>query len=72
MLWSSLSSLLSLVSCLLTNLCALNETQQENSYMYVCTHKGKKKQKQEQNKKKKGKELILKKDVELHSLKQNT
>ena len=55
MLWSSLSSLLSLVSCLLTNLCALNETQQENSYMYVCTHKGKKKQKQEQNKKKKKK-----------------
>ena len=74
MLWSSLSSLLSLVSCLLTNLCALNETQQENSYMYVCTHKGKKKQKQEQNKKKKkkGKELKLKKEVELHSLKQNT
>ena len=70
MLWSSLSSLLSLVSCLLTNLCALNETQQENSYMYVCTHKGKKTKtrKKKKKKKKKGKELILKKDVELPSL----
>ena len=63
MLWSSLSSLLSLVSYLLTNLCALNKIQQENSYMYVCMHKGEKKQN-----KTNGKEIILKKDVELPSL----
>ena len=51
-----------LVSCSLTNLCALNKFQQENSYMCVCMHKGGK------TKKTKGKELILKKDVELPSL----
>ena len=54
-----------------------------NKRIHICMYvriKGKK-QKQEQNKnnkkkkkqnKTKGKELILKKDVELHSLKQNT
>ena len=67
MLWSSLSSLLSLVSCLLTNLCALKKIQQENSYMYVCMHKGGKKNKTKQNKRKRSKELILKKDLELPS-----
>ena len=59
MLWSSLSSLLPLVSCSSTNPYALNKIQQENSYMYICI-KGKTKQKE--------KELILKKDVELPSL----
>ena len=60
MLWSSLSSLLSLVSSSLTNLGALNKIQQVNSFMYEHMHKGKNKTKE--------RELILQKDVELPSL----